>query len=240
MIKRIAAATALFALSSFAAWDRFPDLEAGKGQAKIGHADEFSTDDDATGYELTLGPQIRYGIIPNLELAAIVPIRLGKDDPTGLHRPIVSARYWTSANVGVYADVALPVGNDDITLNNLGLTLGVQYANQVDAQLSFALEAAYTVEMEKDDQNPGDVLALGGEVDYSLGMAAPYAGLDFYYQGEGEYGPFKTDSDDALSLTLGSGFAVAPSISLDVNATLGLSGMMENYLGLEGSATFSF
>lgn len=84
------------------------------------------------------------------------------------------------------------------------------------------------------------MLALGGEVDYNLGMAAPYVGLDFYNVGEGEYGFYKSDSDNGLSLTLGSGFAVAPSVSLDINATIGLSGMLENQMGLEGSATFSF
>ena len=36
MLKKIALATALLATASFATWDKFPVLEANKGQAEVG------------------------------------------------------------------------------------------------------------------------------------------------------------------------------------------------------------
>lgn len=240
MIRKIAIATTLLSLSSFAAWDRFPVLDAGKGQAKVGVAHISSTDSDATGYDLAMALQGRYTVAPSIEIAALVPYRLGKEDPTGLYRPVLSMRYWMPTGIGLYADASLPLGNDDVTWNNIGITVGGQLATNLDAAMAVAAEVSYTMEMEKDQIDQGDVLALGGELDYNLGNMTPWVGLDFYMMGEGDYAGFETDSDNAATLSLGSSFTVTPELAVDASVGYGLSGYMEKYLFLEANVAFNF
>lgn len=240
MMRKIAIATALLSLSSFAAWDRFPVLDAGKGQAKLGVIHWSSTDSDADGYSLSMALQGRYTVAPSIEISANIPYRLGKDDPTGLNRPIVGMRYWMPEGFGLYADASLPLGNDDVTLNNIGITVGGQFATNLDAAMAVAAEVSYTMELEKDKIDQGDVLALGGELDYNLGSMTPWVGLDFYMMGEGDYAGFKTDSDNAAALSLGSSFTVTPELAADASVAYGLSGYMEKSLTLKANVTFSF
>jgi len=240
MIRKIAVATALLSLSSFAAWDRFPVLDAGKGQAKLGVIHKSSTDSDVDGYDLTLALQGRYTVAPSIEIAALIPYRLGKDDPTGLKRPTVGMRYWIPEGFGLYADAALPLANEDVRLNNIGITVGGQYAMNLDAAMAVAAEVSYTMELEKDKIDLGDVLALGGELDYNLGSLTPWVGLDFYMVGESDYNGYKGDSDNAADLTLGSSFTVTPELAADASVGYGLSGYLEKRLALKANVTFSF
>lgn len=240
MMRKIAIATALLSLSSFAAWDRFPVLDAGKGQAKLGVAHISSTDSDASGYDLAMALQGRYTVAPSIEIAGLIPYRLGKEDPTGLYRPVLGMRYWMPEGFGLYADAALPLGNDDVTLNNIGITVGGQFATNLDAAMAVAAEVSYTVELEKDKVDDGDVLALGGELDYNLGSMTPWVGLDFYMKGESEDNGYKIDSDNAATLSLGSSFTVTPELAADASVGYGLSGYMEKYLFLEANVAFSF
>lgn len=240
MMRKIAITTALLSLSSFAAWDRFPVLDVGKGQAKLGVIHGSSTDSDAKGYDLSMALQGRYTVAPSIEISANIPYRLGKDDPTGLKRPIVGMRYWMPTGIGLYADAALPLGNDDVTLNNIGITVGGQFATNLDAAMAVAAEVSYTVELEKDKVDDGDVLALGGELDYSLGNMTPWVGLDFYMKGESEIGDYKIDSDNAATLSLGSSFTATPELSADASVAYGLSGYMEKSLTLKANVILSF
>ena len=85
MFKKIALVTALVATASFATWDKFPVLEAGKGQAEIGA--NYTIAGDAS--RLGLFGQARYSVISNLELGVAVPFVLftdndGADGPDGI------------------------------------------------------------------------------------------------------------------------------------------------------------
>lgn len=246
MIKKIATATSLLALSSFAAWDRFPVLDAGKGQVKIGVSDAFSTESDATGYNLYLNTQARYTVVPNLELAAIVPYRLGKDEEyygsMGLDRPIVSLRYWIPANIGVYADFTLPVGSEDVTDKHISITPGLQFAADVSPTIAVAAEAAYVFNMEKDDYTESNALWLGAEADFKAGSATPWVGLDFVMLGDAEDAgeSVSPEDDNGLFLGLGSTFSITPMLGVDASATYGLSGYGEKVLSLEGNIVASF
>jgi hypothetical protein len=246
MIKKIATATSLLALSSFAAWDRFPVLDAGKGQVKVGVSDAFSTESDVNGYSLYLNTQARYTVVPNLELAAIVPYRLGKDAENygsmGLDRPIVSLRYWIPANIGVYADFSLPVGSEDVTDKHISITPGLQFATDVSPTIAVAAEASYIINLEKDDEKDGNELWVGAEADFKAGNATPWVGLDFVMLGDSESAgeSFSPEDDNGFFLSAGSSLSITPMLGVDASVSYGLSGYGEKALGLEGNIVASF
>jgi len=241
MIKKIAAATALLTLSSFASWDRFPVQAEGKGEAKLGIADVFSTGDE-NGYDIFIGAQARYTVMTGLEVAGFVPARLGKDDPTGVAKPILGVRYWMPSNIGAFLDIGLPFGNEDLTLHNFTFTPGLQYAMDVNSQVAIAAEASYTINTEKDDYTPSNELWLGAEVDFNMGGIVPWVGLDFVMLGDAEQsGETLTPEDDTgVYLSAGSTFEISETLGTDASLQYGLSGVEEKSISLEANVSVKF
>ena len=69
MFKQIALTCALIVTSSFAAWDLFPVLDNHKGETQVGVS--FHTQGDTQSLTPYVGT--RYTVLPNLELALVLP-----------------------------------------------------------------------------------------------------------------------------------------------------------------------
>ena len=182
MFKKIALVTALVATASFATWDKFPVLEAGKGQAEVGA--NYLIQGDAT--QLGLFGQARYAVISNLELGVAVPFVLfthwdGDDAKMdGLDNIPVMVRYQFMPIMNAFLDFTIPTASEDLRGKDgpLGFHFGVQYSQAFGA-VNFGSELGLKLETEGDDKTtpPWD-MNLGAEAQFPLGMVTPYVGLD--------------------------------------------------------------
>lgn len=244
MIKKIALAAALAATASFATWDKFPVLEAGKGQAKVGLG--YDMQGDASGLGLYAG--VRYTVVQNLELGTVLPYTIftdydGVDGPDGLGNLPIMVRYQFMPAMNAFVDAILPIGEEDLVDDGFGLHFGVQYSQKF-GMIDLGAEAGLLITTEGDNEiSPPWNLNVGAEADFALGgPVTPYVGLDMNML-LGEYTHDGDDlSDDAsgtigLWLTLGVGYQVNQMISLDASFGLGFG---EDYYGEDTPMSIDF
>lgn len=245
MIKKIALAAALAATASFATWDKFPVLENHKGQAKVGV--DYNMQGDASGLDLYAGA--RYTVIPNLELGLVLPYTIftdydGYDGPDGLNNLTIMARYQFMPAMNAFIDVDLPIGEEELVDDGLGLHFGVQYSMNINEMISLGSEAGLWMATEGDDEvSPPWNLNVGAEVDFAvMPQLTPYVGLDMNVF-LGEYTHDGDDlSDDAsgtigLWLTLGAGYQINEMIGLDASFGMGFG---EDYYGEDTPMVIDF
>lgn len=184
MLKKIILAAVLAASASFAAWDKFPVLNQGQGQVRLGF--DIGMHKKWSDMDLSLGA--RYTVIQNLEIMANLPYRLwgkwdGNDRGDGLGDPTIGVRYFFPMNLGLFLDLDLPVGNDDYAYQGFGFHFGAQYAKvPLTDKLSMGSELGLSVYTEGDDDydtEQGTEFFTGVEFDYDLGSVKPYIGLDY-------------------------------------------------------------
>jgi len=221
-MKKVLAAALFCAVSSFATWDLFPAQPAGKGEAKVGF--QYFSLDKLSLMGLNLGA--RYSIIEGLEAAVVLDGSANPEggagfgltcshdgddcDGKGLGKPIVGVRYWLPMGLGIAVDVIIPAGSEDMVGKEpqLGLNAGVQYSMKINDQLSLGSEAMLAViNNVAKDVSGGMVLGVAAEVDYSLGSATPYLGIDL------QQGLTKGDMSEAAKLMLGLDLGVTYDIS---------------------------
>lgn len=234
-MKKILAAAMLCAVSSsFAAWDMFPVKEAGQGEAKVGIQYDMPAE-DMSYLGLNLG--VRYTIIDGLEAAIMLKGNHyfghggfvlmsdydGNDmEQTGLNLPIIGVRYWLPMGLGFFADVALPLGSEDLVGDEPPtiLNAGVQFSTNFTEELSLGSELSLVKAFH--DSNPGMDLKIAVEVDYAIGNITPYLGLDF------ATGITEGDSDESsptgIGLSLGATFDITEMFYVDAGAWFGLVG----------------
>ena len=242
MMKRFAVAVcsvALLASSAFATWDYFPPKDAGEGEAKLSF--EYDMPAKKTS-EMTLGVGARYGIIQGLEASLWLPVPLASsyhnpitdksesvEKHAGLSVPEIGVRYWLDFGLGFFVDAMLPVDTREGREPDFGLELGVQYSTELTDQISLGSQATLL-----DLLDDGDIgLHLGLEVDYNLGAAAPYLGLEFPN--------LLADGDFMFDLVIGCGMDVTDAISADLGVTLGIAGYGDNFpVTISVSGSFHF
>lgn len=242
MFKKIALATALIASASFATWDKFPVLEAGKGQAKVGM--DYNMQGDWSGLDLYAGA--RYSVISNLELGLVLPYtiftdddcddKICGDDPDGLKNLTIMARYQFMPAMNAFVDVDLPIGEEELADDGLGLHFGVQYSMPINEMISLGSEAGLWMATEGDDEvSPPWNLNVGAELDFAvMPQLTPYVGLDFnMHLGENTHdGDDIPGSDESgeigIWLTLGAGYAINQMIGIDASFGMGFG---EDYYG---------
>jgi hypothetical protein len=241
-MKKVLATALLCAVSSFATWDYFPIKPAGKGELKVGY--EF--DINYGGVEKTnasgLNAGARFSVIEGLEVATQwqFPMTYSYDGesckeegdfkcPPTFSKPIVGLRYWLPMGLGIALDVSLPFQGKAVEQSDgkaaLGFRPAVQYSTNFTPELSLGSEVGLGIGLEnKDKYAPGMALGLGVELDYSLGMATPFIGVDV---GLGLTKP-QFDGKDAgdaakaaIDLNIGSIFTINEMLGADVGVTLG-------------------
>ncbi len=234
-MKKILAAAMLCAVSSaFAAWDMFPVKPAGNGEAKLGV--EYKMPAEKVSY-LGLNLGVRYTIIEGLEAA----VMLGGDggfapsgftlmsdydgndlEETGLTQPVIGVRYWLPFGLGIFADVALPFGSEDVVGDepDVGLAAGVQFSTNITEEFSIGSQAG--LQMAFDDPSSGMDLALALEVNYAIGMITPKLGVDFV-TGLTE-GDMPESAPAGFGLFAGVNFDITEMFYAEVGAWFGLAG----------------
>ncbi len=237
MIKKIALAAAVAATASFATWDKFPVLEAGKGQAKVGV--DYMMHGDWSGLDIYGGA--RYTVIQGLELGLKLPYRVmsdwdGHDGADGLRNLPLMVRYQFMQPMNVFVDFTLPIGEEEIDGDGFGLHAGVQYS-QAFGMVNLGSELGLALETEGDDKWSGPwTLNLGVEADFAVNqMITPYVGIDLAmwlgettFDGESEEKLTKMDYNGEESGTLGLwpyvgiNVAFTPMISLDASFGFGI------------------
>lgn len=245
MIKKIMLAAALAATASFATWDKFPVLEAGKGQAKVGLG--YDMQGDYSGLGLYAG--VRYTVIPNLELGTVLPYTIftdydGYDGPDGLGNLPIMVRYQFMPAMNAFVDAILPIGEEELNDDGFGIHVGVQYSQKF-GMIDLGAEAGLLISTEGDDEvSPPWNLNVGAEADFVLGgPVTPYVGLDMnMYLGEYTHDGDELPWSDAsgtlgLWLTLGVGYQVNQMISLDASFGLGFG---EDYYGEDTPMSIDF
>lgn len=251
MIKKIALAAAVAATASFATWDKFPVLEAGKGQAKVGV--DYMMHGDWSGLDIYGGA--RYTVIQGLELGLVLPYRVmsdwdGNDGADGLRNLPLMVRYQFMQPMNAFVDFTLPIGEEEIDGDGFGFHFGVQYSQKF-GMIDLGSELGLALETEGDDKWSGPwTLNLGAEADFDLGMpVTPYVGLDLSMwlgettvDGEDEIAGvdvngFEESGTLGVWLTLGVGYAINQMISLDASFGMGFG---EDMYGKDTPMTIDF
>jgi hypothetical protein len=233
MFKKVLLATALVATASFATWDKFPVLENHKGQGQVGL--QYLMQGDMSGMGIYGGA--RYTVIPNLELGTKLPYRIytdydGNDGPDGLGNLPIMVRYQFMPIMNAFVDVELPIGEEELADDGIGIHAGVQYS-QPFGMVNFGSELGFTIHTEGDDEyTPAYVLNVGAEGDFAVNeMITPYVGADLNVKvtDSESHGVEGDDSGDmGLWIYLGGAFAINPMFTVDASFGFGLG---EDYYG---------
>lgn len=237
MLKKILLATALVATASFATWDKFPVKEAGKGQAKVGM--DYGMQGDWSSMDLKAGA--RFAPIANLEVGTLFGYRMfthidGDDAKLdGVENLPIMVRYQFMPIMNAFLDVDLPIGDEEVSPDGLGLHFGVQYS-QGFGMVTLGSELGLAIRTEGDDEvSPPFDLNVGAEADFAVNpMITPYVGLDLdvllgEYTHDGDELPGSDASGNmGIYPYVGVGIAFNPMFTLDLFAGFGIG---EDYYG---------
>jgi len=155
-MKKVLAAALVCAVSSFAAWDYFPVIEDGKGEAKI------ACEQSREGKEKKSGPdcddfKIRYSPMANLELMSSVGYTLG-------------ARYQIIPVISAGVDIGFPIPDE-----GWSFTPNAQFSTSLTEALTLGTNGQVTI--YTGDQ--GIDLSAGFELDLAIGKSTIWIGCDF-------------------------------------------------------------
>jgi hypothetical protein len=226
MFKKIVLTLTLIAGSSFAAWDMFPLLEPGKGEAKVGLVYNFHDEWD----DLNLASGVRYTVVPNFEIALLnLDWRFYGEwadegsSQDGLANPVIGVRYWLPNNIGIFGDLEVPVGDDSYNYTGISFRGGAQFSTKLMDGLSLGSEAGLAFYTEDDnDYTRGITLNVAGELDYAVPTApiTPFVGLEMLLRlldSEWNNNDLDDGGDAGLAITLGARYDFNPVISADLS-----------------------
>jgi len=151
-MKKVLTAALICAASSFAAWDYFPVIEYGKGEAKVSFTQGRQGNSSAPGEEHDF--KIRYSPIQNLELLSKLGYTFG-------------ARYQFVKVLSAGVDIGLPIPN-----TNWSFTPNAQFSMPLSDALVLGSNVGasfYTKEANKNA--PGTDLTAGAELDLIMGKS---------------------------------------------------------------------
>jgi hypothetical protein len=215
MLKKIVLAAALTATASFATWNYFPVQEAGKGQAEIGVTDKMQDKWNQLG--LFVGA--RYTIIQNLELGLKLPYTIfthwdGEDAKAdGIGNLPIMVRYQFMPILNAFVDVDLPIGDEEVSPDGLGIYAGVQYSQNF-GMVNFGSELGFGLRTEGDDEiSPPFDLKIGLEADFAvIEMLTPYVGVDINMW----LGEYTHDGDELPGSDASGTIGIAPFLGLNI------------------------
>jgi len=189
-MKKVLAAALLCTVSSFAAWDYFPVIEDGKGEAKIAY---YESRQGAYGTSSGLSEfKVRYSPMQNLELMSAH----GENH-------VIGVRYQIIPVLSAGADIGFP-----IAYAAWSFTPNVQFSMPLSSALTLGsnLELTINTENKYNKQTEYMNLSAGAELDFTIGQSTLWASFTFG-SGLGEQGDPKVKAADA-----GKGTKVSPAI----------------------------
>jgi len=168
-MKKVLTAALICAASSFAAWDYFPVIEYGKGEAKINFEQSRQGDDNGGGF----GFKTRYSPLANLELTSVY-------EGDGVGNYVIGARYQVIPVLSGGVDVGFPIGGY-LRLQGYGgadvaiwsFTPNVQFSMPLSEALVLGSNAQLSIYTEDSDTKakPGMDLSAGAEADFTIGKS---------------------------------------------------------------------
>jgi hypothetical protein len=195
-MKKILAVALACTVSAFAAWDKFPVIEDGKGEAKI----EFSKNRQGYDGDEEVDFKVRYSPLANLEL-------LSQWDGFGGNY-VIGARYQIIPVLSAGLDIGVP-----ITEPAISLTPNLQFSMPLSDALSLGSNVEFTIPLENSETETTDYMNLvaGVEVDFKIGQSTIWVGFDFE-TGLGEQEPFKGAPQKVKASDADKGTKLSPAI----------------------------
>jgi len=160
-MKKVLVAALMCTVSSFAAWDKFPVIEDGKGEAKIA-ASQSRQGHHGHGPNLDfLG--IRYSPMANLELMSTMGYTFG-------------ARYQIIPVLSAGMDIGFPIPSPAWSL-----TPNVQFSMPLTDALALGSNVEFTINTENKATNETDYMnfSAGVELDFTIGKSTIWVSFDF-------------------------------------------------------------
>jgi len=209
-MKKVLAAALICVASSFAAWDYFPVIEHGKGEAKIGFAQ--SREGNQPGYLHASEFQIRYSPLANLELMSSFSEGILGDY-------ILGARYQIIPVLSAGVDVGFPIPS-----TAWSFTPNVQFSTHLTDALELGSNVQVTINTEDAYKiTEGMDLSAGVELDLTIGKSTIWVSCDFNtgltvskYNGKAPDGAKVKDEERGLEIAPSLGYiATVGNLALD-------------------------
>ena len=195
--------------------------------------------------------QIKYGIIPGLDIELLVPFTMLNEDLigeslNGLDMPNIGLKYAVpEVGAGGYLDFALPMGAEDIVGEDptMAITIGGIYG-LVSEQFNLLATIDYTLEFEdKDKFKSGNTLSILAKPEYKpMEQMGLYVGVNFDLDGESKWdGEGLDDAGHLMTLQPGVNFAASEMVAIEAGAPIIIMG--KNTLsgwGIFGNVYFTF
>jgi len=229
-MKKVLAAALLCAASSFAAWDYFPVIEDGKGEAKIAY---YASRQGAYGTSDGLSEfKVRYSPLQNLELMSAYG---------GNH--VIGLRYQIIPIISAGVDVGFP-----IAYAAWSVTPNVQFSTPLTSALTLGSNVELTINTENKYTKSTEYMNLsaGAELDFTIGQSTLWASFTFG-SGLGEQGDPKVKAADAgrgtkLSPAIGylasvGNLSIGTSVGFDLGEKSG-NDPMTTTIGVDASVKF--
>ena len=240
MLKKIALACAFTISVSFASWDLFPVLENHKGETRVGVSFEKQ------GEPMELMPYVgsRYTVMPNLELAVLVPyyIHLNMNNDNGLSDPNFMVRYQFLPFLNAFLDIRIPISYSPSSSGAWAFSFGAQYSQKFGI-VNFGSQLGLMIATRGNNKiSPPMTLQAAVEADFEFGAPViPFVGVNAAmeigkYTKEGEnIGPSHTGHMIATPVA-GIEFIINPTFSLRATGGASFGKHVENdipfYAGL--------
>lgn len=244
-MKRTLSAVALVAASSFA-FDQYApiapktiEVDLGYGYAAgTGYYDVDGEKQDLEGSPAVQTPslQIKYGIIPGLDIEASAAFELDNEDasPTGeavsgLTQPEIGVKYGhPEIGAGAFVNVIIPAGGKDIVGDEPSTTieLGGIY-NKVFGQVGVNAIASYGLQLENADKYKQDVISVLAQGQYNVNeQVGPYLAVGFDKALEASFdGESVKDSDSQLLTVIpGLNYKANDKISAELSVPVTVMG----------------
>lgn len=186
MLKKSAIILSIAAATSFAEWDYYGVPEVGHGTVSLaGHywynGDYHSTDLDVNAF---------VGVFKNLGLSVQGLGYQFFGDPNdeteegkGFKDLTVGLKYALGSNAGVFIDVGIPSGADEVTNDTWSVKGGFSWVIPVTEKLGIGNEFGLTIPFEHDGVNPGISANYGFEIYYNYESGfTPFFGFVFASQ----------------------------------------------------------
>ena len=230
MLKKIILASALAAVSSFAAWDLFPVLENHKGQTMVSSSFRTTSIEDEQYHSLNLYFGSRYTVFPNLELALIVPYHVfsyyggNKIGTDGTGSISLFTRYQFIPTMNVFADIYFP--NEGYYDDPWYFNFGLQFSRKVNQLFNFGSQLAVSTRTKGDYDDIPLTTFAALELDFTITENfAPYirtnGTLDLGAFSDHGYQFSHGGGDLYLSSKIGVKYDFNETISIDVSGSIG-------------------
>ena len=182
MLKKLALAIAIVVTSSFATWDKFPVLEASKGQTEVGYS--YASVDKINQLDFRMG--VRYSFVQNFEFGITVPylifIRANSEDQNrnGFMDISLLTRYQIFPVMNIFFDFSPPTCSSELCGDNPAFfNFGTQYSQSF-GFLQIGSEISLTLQTEGNNHvTPPWNMDFGIEARFNFsGTFVPYIGID--------------------------------------------------------------